>query len=73
MRGAIFRARWWRGRAVRCRLRYRISDRGTLTLWFEIIRPHKILEDAQRQMRTDIEAGTGHTVFVGAPASIPLA
>lgn len=45
--------------AVKARLRYRISDQGALTMWFDLERPHKIVEDAVGELRKTIEAGTG--------------
>lgn len=34
---------------VPVRLRYRIRDRGALSMWFDMDRPHKIVEDAVEQ------------------------
>lgn len=54
--------------AVQCRLRYRISDQGGLTMWYEIVRPHKIMEDAISEVWNKIEQETGKTIFNGDPA-----
>ena len=54
--------------AVQCRLRYRIGDGGNLTMWYEIIRAHKIMEDAITAVWKDIEDGTGKKIFNGDPA-----
>ena len=54
--------------AVQCRLRYRIGDGGNLTMWYEIIRAHKILEDAITEVRKSIEDQTGKKIFNGDPA-----
>jgi uncharacterized protein YfdQ (DUF2303 family) len=54
--------------AVNCRLRYRIGDGGNLTMWYEIIRAHKIMEDAIHAVWKDIEEKTGKTIFNGDPA-----
>jgi uncharacterized protein YfdQ (DUF2303 family) len=51
--------------AVPCRLRYRIADAGKLTMWFEMTRPHKILEDAVKAVWTEIEQKTELTIFNG--------
>ncbi len=51
--------------AVQARLRYRIADSGKLTMWFELIRPHKVVEDAAREVWAQIEAGTELAVFNG--------
>lgn len=48
---------------VDARLRYRIGDGGALVLWYELIRPHKSLEDAATEVWKQIEAGTGLTIF----------
>jgi uncharacterized protein YfdQ (DUF2303 family) len=53
--------------AVTSRLRYRIGDGGSLAIWFELVRPHKILEDAVLAVWQDIEQKTGFTVFNGKP------
>lgn len=51
--------------AVEARLRYRIQDGGRLTIWYELIRPHKIIEDAVREVWTDIEQKTELKVLNG--------
>ena len=51
---------------VEARLRYRIADGGKLTLWYDLLRPHKILEDAMRFQWKAIEAALGVTVLNGA-------
>lgn len=50
--------------ALSCRLRYRIAD-GKLVMWFDLERPHKILEAAANQVWADIEKGTGLVIFHG--------
>jgi uncharacterized protein YfdQ (DUF2303 family) len=47
---------------VTARLRYRI-DEGRLALWYDLERPHKILEDAVKAVWSEIEAGTGTTIL----------
>lgn len=54
--------------AVQCRLRYRIGDGGNLTMWYEIIRPHKIMEDAIEAVWRNIEETTDMKIFNGDPA-----
>ncbi len=51
--------------AVQARLRYRIQDGGRLTIWFELVRPHKILEDAVHAVWIEIQDKTGLTVLNG--------
>lgn len=51
--------------AVKARLRYRIADKGALTMWYDLERPHKVLEDAVREVCAFIETTTGRKVFNG--------
>lgn len=53
--------------AVEARLRYRIGDGGTLALWYDLIRPHKILDDAIAAVVDEIEEATKLTVLNGTP------
>lgn len=48
------------------RFRYRIQDGGTLSMWLELIRPHKVIEDAVKQLRAHIASETGLQVLNGA-------
>lgn len=41
---------------VEAKLRYRIGG-GGLTLWYELVRPHKIIEHAFNEVKAKIEAG----------------
>jgi uncharacterized protein YfdQ (DUF2303 family) len=51
--------------SVECRLRYRIADGGKMQMWFDMLRPHKIVEDAIKQVWATIEEGTGQQIFNG--------
>lgn len=51
--------------AVTARLRYRIQEGGKLAMWFELVRPHKILEDAVSAVWKQIELETGLKIFNG--------
>ena len=51
--------------AVTARLRYRIADQGKLTMWFDLLRPHKVLEDAVREVWHQIQTETGLTILNG--------
>lgn len=53
--------------AVEARLRYRI-DGGKMQMWYELVRPHKILEDAVSAVWDEIADALGATVLNGAPA-----
>lgn len=45
------------------RWRYRISQEGKLTMWFDLDRPHKIMEQAVKEVSEWIAAKTGMTVL----------
>lgn len=51
--------------AVDARLRYRIAEGGRLSIWYELVRPHKIIEDAVKDVKQKIEIATGFTIFNG--------
>jgi uncharacterized protein YfdQ (DUF2303 family) len=51
--------------AVTARLRYRIAEGGKLSLWYDLVRPHKIIEDAVKELRLVIESRTELTAFAG--------
>lgn len=53
---------------IRARFRYRISDSGKLTLWYDLERPHKVIEDAVKQVWEDIAAKTELTILHAAVA-----
>lgn len=48
------------------RLRYRIND-GKLAIWYELIRPHKVLEAAFRNTWKRIANETGVPILLGSP------
>ncbi len=52
---------------VDVRFRYRIGESGSLTMWFELIRPHKVIEDAVKQLREFISKETGLPILNGTP------
>jgi len=51
---------------LHARLRYRLKD-GQLALWYELIRPHKVLESAFRATWARIAEKTGQTILLGSP------
>lgn len=53
----------WR---VDVRFRYRINE-GKLSIWFELVRPHKVIETAVKELRESIGKETGLTVLNGSP------
>jgi hypothetical protein len=53
-------------REIDARLRYRVKD-GALTIWFELVRPHKVLEAAFRETWARIEQETQTPILLGAP------
>jgi hypothetical protein len=48
------------------RLRYRVKE-GQLALWYELVRPHKVLETAFRATWQRIESEAGAVMLLGAP------
>lgn len=50
------------------RFRYRIQEGGNLVMWLELIRPHKVIEDAVKQLRAHIGEQTGLQVLNGSPS-----
>lgn len=50
------------------RLRYRITDGGQLTMWLELIRPHKTIEHAVKELRESIAAATALQILNGSPS-----
>lgn len=55
----------WR---VEARLRYRIGDDKSLTLWYELVRPHKIIEAAVNEVRARVAEKTALPLLNGSPA-----
>jgi uncharacterized protein YfdQ (DUF2303 family) len=49
------------------RLKYRIRD-GGLSIWFELIRPDKVLEAATKDIVEKIKNESGFTLLLGSPA-----
>ncbi len=54
----------WR---VDVRLRYRIEEGGKLVMWMELVRPHKVIEEAVKELRAKIAEGTGLAILNGTP------
>lgn len=50
------------------RFRYRIQDGGVLVMWLELIRPHKLIEDAVKQLRQQIAEQTSLQILNGTPS-----
>lgn len=55
--------------ALEARLRYRIGDGGALAMWFDLVRPHKLIEHAAREVWGLIEAQTDLRIFNGSPGA----
>ncbi|OUL79901.1 YfdQ family protein [Paraburkholderia hospita] len=51
---------------VEARIKYRVKD-GNLTIWYELVRPHKVLEAAFRAIWSQIEEQTSTTILLGSP------
>ncbi len=56
---------------VKARLRYRLNS-GKLILWYELVRPHKIIEECGREALAKVTEGTGITPFLGAVNSMGM-
>jgi uncharacterized protein YfdQ (DUF2303 family) len=54
------------GYAVQAKFRYRIQD-SRLSMWYELVRPHVIVEDATKELRQRIEAATELAALNGMP------
>ncbi len=58
----------YRGEApfkIVARLRYRIADDKKLVLWFDLVRPHKVIEQVQREVGARIAEATKLPMFAG--------
>lgn len=51
---------------VEARFRYRLRE-GKLTLWYELVRPHKVIEQAFKDVWTEIEKATKAPILHGTP------
>lgn len=51
---------------IEARMKWRLAD-GKLVLWYELVRPHKVLETAFEALRGGIMVGTGRKLLDGAP------
>ncbi len=54
---------------VDVRFRYRIQEGGRLVMWLELVRPHKTIETAVKELREQIGEKTGLTVLNGFPSN----
>lgn len=52
---------------IECKLRYRLKD-GALSMWFDLVRDHKVLEAAFMDIWQEIATGTETTIWRGTPA-----
>lgn len=51
---------------ITARLRYRVPD-GKLAIWFELVRPHKVLEEAFRATWARIQNDAAAVILLGSP------
>lgn len=51
---------------LHARLRYRVKE-GVLSIWYELVRPHKVLEAAFRATWARIREEAGATILLGTP------
>lgn len=54
---------------VDVRFRYRIQEGGHLVMWLELVRPHKTIETAVKELREQIGEKTGLQVLNGVPSN----
>jgi uncharacterized protein YfdQ (DUF2303 family) len=52
--------------SVDARIKYRVQN-GTLKIWYELVRPHKVLEEAFRAIWSQIEEQTATKILLGSP------
>jgi uncharacterized protein YfdQ (DUF2303 family) len=52
--------------SVDARIKYRVQN-GTLKIWYELVRPHKVLEVAFRAIWSQIEEQTATKILLGSP------
>ncbi|MEW9586274.1 DUF2303 family protein [Paraburkholderia sp. DGU8] len=52
--------------SVDARIKYRVQN-GTLKIWYELVRPHKVLEVAFRAIWSQIEEQTTTKILLGSP------
>jgi uncharacterized protein YfdQ (DUF2303 family) len=52
--------------AIEARIKYRVNG-GQLHIWYELVRPHKVLEAAFRAIWSQIEGETGTKILLGSP------
>lgn len=52
---------------IECKLRYRLKD-GALSMWFDLVRDHKVQEAAFMDIWKEIAEGTSTTIWRGVPA-----
>ncbi|WP_309244026.1 DUF2303 family protein [Caballeronia sp. EK] len=52
--------------SIEARIKYRTKD-GVLKIWYELVRPHKVLELAFRAIWTQIEEQTSTKILLGTP------
>lgn len=50
--------------SVNARLRYRLQD-GKVTLWYDLVKPHEVLERVMTEALDKIEAATGQKIMLG--------
>jgi uncharacterized protein YfdQ (DUF2303 family) len=52
--------------SIDARIKYRVQN-GTLKIWYELVRPHKVLEVAFRAIWSQIEEQTATKILLGSP------
>lgn len=60
---------FWRGQAymIEAKLRYRLRE-GVLKIWYDLVRPDAVVDDAVESVLAQVQTGVGINVFYGAIA-----
>lgn len=56
--------------AMEARFRYRIAEGGRLQMWFDLVRPEAVIEDAFKRTREAITSGVAPTTVLAAQAPL---
>jgi uncharacterized protein YfdQ (DUF2303 family) len=63
----VFRGADQPGYDIEAHFRYRLSGNGRIKIWYDLIRPSKVIEDAFRDIWESISTELGVTVLYGTP------
>lgn len=52
---------------MQARFRFRLTGQGGIKIWYELVRPHKVIEQAFKGIWTKIEAEANRPILLGTP------